>query len=713
LKVSVAWTVVLILVLLAGSSVPTLVSARAQPSPGQTQSSFTSTLSTDYYNYTSITVSNVSILAYASKSNVSIDTAVMTGQQLVAFNQTGDVNNSIYSQTGTVNYDALLATPGTYYLVVYSPSAPASINETYIIDSGVTVQNSTTYVGVFLTIPAGETLTAPLHRDTLGSPFQLEVLGASNSTVQYSLIDASQNSQVFASPAVTITNLTVIPTYSAGYNFSLGPGLYALSVSNPNPTAAYVYFEYHLFPAYVNPFLFNNGPPAPTGIGAFGIYNVSGKVEPYFVSTDSIVGFSRISALSAQDQSTQSGQASDHVSLQLNTVLDVLNKDNSTYTYWPQNVLDFATQENQVTYRDNVLNVTGDNAQLANATVKGTGFVSGLNLNGTMQTYYGNYQSNYTYSYTLPASFVMLMNTTVQSGQGVLIQMGVRMFDPGAPAKTVWFDSILLRDPNVAAAAMVVSGDSYTPAGVSLPIGQFYDAELVFGGGAGGQAATFSAFDASLALFYMNQTLTAFPSVYDFGTDTAEGVYNAQVTYSDSNGTVNLTVGTPAYGLLSNNVTTPSLTTLEGGATSATASEVTTTSVGVSSGPSVSSIISSSSPSPSATSATGPAVSTTTRVATTSSSPPTSTSTSTGGPLGSALIGLVAIAVVVLLVIIAIAMLLRRRSGRVAPVGVVPGPSPPPAPAGQTYCSNCGTALEPGTAFCPQCGAAQRPRSPT
>ena len=77
--------------------------------------------------------------------------------------------------------------------------------------------------------------------------------------------------------------------------------------------------------------------------------------------------------------------------------------------------------------------------------------------------------------------------------------MGVRALDGPTPDKITWFDKITIVDPNVASADFVVDGREYTPAGANTYIGSFFDAELVFGGGAGGQAATYS-LDASLAL---------------------------------------------------------------------------------------------------------------------------------------------------------------------------------------------------------------------
>jgi len=519
--------------------------AHAQTS-GQTEQQFQQNLYAAFYNYTMITVDNPAIVGYATKSNVSIDTAFMTPDQLTVFHQTGDISNSVFYENGQENYDALLEVPGTYYLVVYSPNAAASITGLYIINYNIDLRNSTTSVALTVTIQPGAQLTIPLHAETVGSTTKVDILGASSQAVQYILGNRETSQTAFASNDVTMTNFTVFPKVSVGYNLTLGAGLYVMAIINPSTSPAVVYFQYTIIPAYVNPYILHQGPPSPTGIAAYGIFNNSGTIRPYEIATSSIVGFADISELTAVDNGTNSPLAS----LQENTVLQVNDTNGASYTYWPQNVLAFDTTTPSVTYRDNVLNVTGDNAQLTNQSVIGVGTVGGIINGGIPQTYYGNYNSNYTYKYTLPQSWVLYTNETVEQGHGVLIQMGVRALDGATPNRITWFDKITIEDPNVASAAFIVNGKSYTPAGAALPIGTYYDAELVFGGGAGGMAAHFQ-LKANLALFYLDQTLKPFPSLYTFGDDTAEAAYN--IVVSNGNGAATATSGTPYFGVLSNN----------------------------------------------------------------------------------------------------------------------------------------------------------------
>lgn len=519
--------------------------ARGQTPSGEYRVEYTNTLKVGYYNATEITITSPSIIEYATRSNATIVTAFMDQQELNGFTTPTAVENSIFNQQGTDLYNALLEGPGAYYLVEYARGAAANVTALYIVDSNVDVRDSTTSAGELVTIAPGQTFTLPLHIETLGSSSEVEMVGASTRVVQYALLDNSTGATVFRSPDVTATNFTVYPRVSLGYNETLQPGLYIMGITDESPDPAYVYFSYVIFPAYVNPYLYELGPPTPTGVAAYGVYNDSGTIVPYTVETDSIVGFAQISQLQATDNESGSHLCS----LQENAVLQVNDTGGASFDYWPQNVLSFDTQSSIVTYRDNVLNVTGNDAQLTNKSITGTGTTRVDDNDGLIQTYYGNYDSNYTYRYTLPQSWVLYTNETVEKGAGVLISVGERALDGATPNEVTWFDKILIHDTDVASAAFVVSGKAYTPAGASSLNGMFYDAELVFGGGAGGMAATYN-LTADLALFYSSHGAVPFPSVYTFGDDTAEAAYNIAVTYA--NGMAVAQSGTPNYGFLTN-----------------------------------------------------------------------------------------------------------------------------------------------------------------
>ena len=144
-----------LLVLPAAAGIQTLPAAHAQ-TQGETEQEIQQYLSAGYYNYTKITVQSPAIIGYATKSNVTIDTAFMTTDQLEALSQPGaSIANSIFYEAGQENYDALLEVPGTYYLVVYSPSAPANVTGIYIVNYNIDLRNSSTSVALTITIQPG------------------------------------------------------------------------------------------------------------------------------------------------------------------------------------------------------------------------------------------------------------------------------------------------------------------------------------------------------------------------------------------------------------------------------------------------------------------------------------------------------------------------------------------------------------------------------
>lgn len=526
----------------------------------------------DSYKDIPFLIENTSYLVYATKSNESISTAVMNSQQFQNFNHTGgSISDSAFDQNGTTNLNAILLTQGLYYLTLFANSQAANIDYSYDLVSNIPIENSTTSVSGFLTVSPFSNLSTWVHLQTLGSPSTIQLLGISNQTVSFSLYDNTTQNTVFSSGAhQTVTNLTFSAQgqMSLGLNLSLSQGLYNLTLINNESTPAFVYAHYSIVPAYVNPYiveLANLLPPAPTGIAAYGLYNNSGQISTYIAEGSSVVGYANITSMNAFN----SNNLTDNwANLQMNAVLRVRNSNNSTDEYWPQNAMWFSTglfpSDRQVYYRNNVLNLTGDNATMTNATIQGTGFVSG---NSSIGWYYGNYNTTYFYGYAFPWAFVLYMNETVQPGQGVWVYTGVQTLENGTTpvsnTSIVWYDKIFIVDPNATSASFVVSGKDYTPVGANMPIGAFYDTELVFGGDLNGMSAYYTSMSAVLSLFYYNQTLKTYPSVYPFATNTAESTYNLQATYNGNGVTLSITAN-PTYGILTNNYSS-SLVSLETG----------------------------------------------------------------------------------------------------------------------------------------------------
>lgn len=555
-------------------------SGQPAPAPVSLDVNTTQDIPAGYFYYYSFYVPNlypnVTYGFYGTAGNATVSTALMTVAQFSSFNSTGSLSGGYTAdQNGTLNFDGMLFTQGTYYFVVYAYTVPVRVHIILEIASDLEAQNASTYVGMFETIQGGQSLYIPLHYETLGSAFNLTLLGFSNETVSYSVVDQSTGATLFQSPPETVTNLSVNP-FTYNYTLvNLPQGLYQLAVVNSHSSSAYVYVEYHVYPKYVNPYLWRTilaERGAPTGIATYGVTNESGAPVPYFVASSSVMGFANISSIKAYNATAaqEAGLNDPYMaSLQLNLILVVQNSDGSLYVYWPQNVPTFYTDKEEVQLSDNVLNLTGDGAWLSNSTITSPqGIVTEYRNGGSVQYYYGNYVATPVFSYALPSVFVLLMNESIIPGQGVLLSMGFQARANGTVTRAspvYWFDNITIHDPAASQASFVVSGYRYTPVGASSLLGSYYDAELVFGGGGNGEVVQFTSLSCALGLFYYSETLqeyTPFPSYYSFGSDTAEATTNVHVDYAGG-GSVMLDTGVPDYTYLGES------TPAQGGSTSA------------------------------------------------------------------------------------------------------------------------------------------------
>lgn len=289
-------------------------------------------------------------------------------------------------------------------------------------------------------------------------------------------------------------------------------------------------------------------PPQPTGIASFGLTNESGIDAPYVIASTDVVGLASISSMDALNSSANSvGANPSGVTIQLNSMLVVDEGGNRSQAYWCQNTPDFVTAASRVALADNVWNssVTGFLSNDSITSQGGGGYVSTFQQNGTTQYYYAYEETNSTYS--IPLGVVLLMNATAEPGTGVLIQFGARMTgDVLGVQGTDWFDNVTIHDPAVSGAYFATDGN------YSTPIGSYYDTELVFAGEGNGEETSFTSLAASLGLYYANGTngfMSAFPSYFSFGQDTAEAADNLRVSYL-GNGEARVSRGTPNYDYL-------------------------------------------------------------------------------------------------------------------------------------------------------------------
>ncbi|MEM3245681.1 MAG: thermopsin family protease [Candidatus Micrarchaeaceae archaeon] len=295
-------------------------------------------------------------------------------------------------------------------------------------------------------------------------------------------------------------------------------------------------------------------PPQPTGIVSYGLFEGNGMIQTYQIETSEIGGIVRIYSISAYNATPPANISLSGASLQLNAVLVIHNYNGSQIVLWPQNALIFDTNQQSLLYQGSFTLLSSGNVKFINSASGGC-----QENNASMVEYFNCYTS--TKSYDLPITLFLYMNASVIPGEGVLLNynvLNVNSIKEGLNESFNWtynasnpFESITFLDPNAEYAYFLVSGYNYTP---SMPSTEYYDAEFVFGGEGNGEQTYFNSLNAELNLMYYNtktNSFSDFPSFYTFGSDTAEGADNLQVSgLNDSWANAYVTTGTPDYNYL-------------------------------------------------------------------------------------------------------------------------------------------------------------------
>lgn len=267
---------------------------------------------------------------------------------------------------------------------------------------------------------------------------------------------------------------------------------------------------------YIAPYIsqiISGGRAQPTGIGAFGIYNDSGKIVPYSVETNYIQGSASINQIFAYNQTPPEGISSDGASLQLNAMLVITNLNSSEEIFLIQNIVGFETNSDVLYYNPTV--------------VSWRSFTSCGSWQSSTYTYNGKIENfcilpGNDIPYTLPLSLKLELGLSIQLGVGVTISYLINGADLG---------SFLVTDNEIKNATFLTSG--YSTYNIGNGSVDLYDTELIFGGEGDGEATYFNSLNASLKLSYLNSTnnsFVEFPSFYSFGTDVVEAADNLNVT---------------------------------------------------------------------------------------------------------------------------------------------------------------------------------------
>ena len=307
------------------------------------------------------------------------------------------------------------------------------------------------------------------------------------------------------------------------------PGNYYLVINNDiSRSAADVNYSYGTIPVGI--YTKYSGAPAPTGLADYGEeINSAGYVVPYEVVTSGVLGQATINAIGAYNGSSADPYGA---SLQLNVMLQV-NTTSGQYSYWLQDIADFTTNKNEMLINDNVWNASAQASSMISSITAGRGEVT-LWQQGD-QYYYG--YSTAATSYSLPLQLLLPISVS-SSHNSITLTFGYQV--NGGPRVT--YDTVTITEPSsVINASILVSGYRMTPSG------NYYDAELVFGGEENGEATTFTSMNSELMLFYRmpNGTYVSPYAAYEFGSDTAESAYNLQTVLQNGNAFV--TIGSPDF----------------------------------------------------------------------------------------------------------------------------------------------------------------------
>lgn len=222
-------------------------------------------------------------------------------------------------------------------------------------------------------------------------------------------------------------------------------------------------------------------------------------------------------------------------SFQLNAVL-VFSHASTTYVYWVQDVAEFSSNVYELSYLDNIWNLSAPAAQMYNSTVTWSQLGSaGIGAWHGTHYYWHNASSQLLGSdeFLVPPSvFYLEMDVGIE---GNLPTLAFRYANPFTEGQVVTYDTVSFRfavgSNNLH--GFVVDG------GIQTPNHMYYDLEIVVGGPGAGNQTGIQFGEVQFRLFHWNgHNWEAPPSTYNYGCDTAEGVYNATVVGGfDPNGT--------------------------------------------------------------------------------------------------------------------------------------------------------------------------------
>jgi len=281
----------------------------------------------------------------------------------------------------------------------------------------------------------------------------------------------------------------------------------------------------------VSPFYDYSTEPAPMGIADYGI---GPNCTPYEYNTTSFLGIVGIDSLSTYNSSLSYLNYTGGpygMTFQLNVNLQFHNGASNKYVYWVQDVADLNTSSNNITFLDNVWNLSESNANMHNSTVSGNGTVA----NSSGRYYYYDLanlsMSGNDVALHYPTKIEFKIDSLITSSNQPEVAF---MYNDGYGWIT--YDNVVFKFISNLTAdyGFVVNGYHYEPDGYS-----FYDAELILGGPGGGTQTNDNLSNLQLQLEYWNgHNFQQVVNAFNFGSDTAEGIHNVVSSwmYYNANG---------------------------------------------------------------------------------------------------------------------------------------------------------------------------------
>ncbi len=312
--------------------------------------------------------------------------------------------------------------------------------------------------------------------------------------------------------------------FSSTVLFSVAPnsgekGKQTVPLEIPNSSQPFNAQEYH-----VNPFSSYSAEPAPMGIADYGL-GYGGT--PYNYSTTSFLGI--ISLYSLSTMNSTAVDVLGNMTFQLNLNL-VFTSSGIQYDYWVQNVAYVNTSNNEVSFLDNVWNLSSQHAAVYNSSLIGNGTLSSA--------------GNFSFYYDLATSSLKGNNISLTYPTAIQLKMIAARSILGLPEVDflyndgwgwIVYDNVIFQfaKETHASPAFYVDGSTYNP------FGTYYDAELIMGGpGNGSQTEDVNSSVYMTLNYYNGHNYQSIQNAYNFGSDTAESIYNvsAQGVYNETNG---------------------------------------------------------------------------------------------------------------------------------------------------------------------------------